>query len=498
MKRNFIPVLIICMICSISLFGQKKEKVVPATQSALTVLPLPEGSQQDKRGLSTFTAKVLFEMESKKAGVGVKTPEVFLLPPVSKSHYNADSLVGSLQSLGWAIQPVQGDAKFAWLQKDNRYVMAYFSMGKNGTDLYLAETQGIPAIPAVSGPVVSSSGQGQPGMPQGTGMVVTAPGQGQPNSGNQMGNNPGDPLGNPGGNPVTQNTTGAPVVSISANSSQNNIPTTGGFVYHTTNFDDGWTSAIAVDKVIVTKGSLRVFIYQTVVNSDASGNLDNRDWAWQHIISRDFTIRNKQYRDNGRSSEVMIAPYIEGQAIEKSSGRNVFIAMYVLSASNQINTTLAIAPDEQTIRNAFPKADDKFDSDLHAMREYNRFSVDARDLIGTWAGNSGAGMSSFDVYSGNLLGMSAAEVSDKFVFANNSAYTSKHTGGTGQVGGSQKFQQEYKGNYTADKWSMTMSNRFEGKTDHYNCYFEVVKGGRILHLQNKQYTGTWYHLVKTN
>jgi hypothetical protein len=60
------------------------------------------------------------------------------------------------------------------------------------------------------------------------------------------------------------------------------------------------------------------------------------------------------------------------------------------------------------------------------------------------------------------------------------------------------FQQNYKGTYTVTDWTITATNRFEGKTQVFNAWFEVVRGGRVLHLQDAKYTGYHIKLVKTN
>jgi hypothetical protein len=239
-----------------------------------------------------------------------------------------------------------------------------------------------------------------------------------------------------------------------------------------------------------------VIIYFPEAYTDESRAVEGRDWAWDRIITRDFTPQSKQYRDHGQVMSVMQAPYVEGWAIEKSSGRKYFIALYTRSASGQMFPTLAIAPDEASLRAAFPKADQKYESDLDNMRGANRFAVDARDLPGNWVGGDGAAMNYYDAYSGNYLGMNAVSFSYEFTFAGNGTYTSLHQGASGQVGNMRAYREEYKGNYVVDRWSLTMDQRFKGATENFNCYFEVVRGGRILHLQNKQYTASWYHLVK--
>ena len=122
-----------------------QKKLVPVSQSTLTGIGLPTGSKQDSRMLSVSGAKMLLEMESKKAQITLSATEVLVLPSVTSGGFNADSLVSKLSSLGWNITVVEGDNKYAWLQKENRNLIMYFSMDAKETGLYFAETASAPA-----------------------------------------------------------------------------------------------------------------------------------------------------------------------------------------------------------------------------------------------------------------------------------------------------------------------------------------------------------------
>jgi hypothetical protein len=116
-----------------------QKKVTTASHSTLTGVILPLGSKLDKRFLIVNAAKILLELESKKVNTGLMAIEVFYLPPVSVSGFNADSLVSQLTTLGWNIIPVETDDKYVWLQKDNRSVITYFLMDEKQTELYFGE-----------------------------------------------------------------------------------------------------------------------------------------------------------------------------------------------------------------------------------------------------------------------------------------------------------------------------------------------------------------------
>jgi hypothetical protein len=141
MKQSFL--FILCLSTAILSFAQKK--LVPVQQSTLTGIGLPTGSKQDSRMFSVAGARMLLEMESKKKNAAVSSPEVLVLPPVTVGGFNADSLVKNLSDQGWTISVVEEDNKYAWLQKDSRNLIMYFSMNSKETGLYFAESNLPPA-----------------------------------------------------------------------------------------------------------------------------------------------------------------------------------------------------------------------------------------------------------------------------------------------------------------------------------------------------------------
>jgi hypothetical protein len=64
------------------------------------------------------------------------------------------------------------------------------------------------------------------------------------------------------------------------------------------------------------------------------------------------------------------------------------------------------------------------------------------------------------------------------------------------VGAMRTYSQDYAGKASISNWSIVLTNRWEGKTEAYDAWFTAVKGGRILNLQNRQYTGNRYNLVR--
>lgn len=125
---------------------QAQKKLQPVSQSAMTGISLPAGSKKDGRLLSVMAGRILLELESKKAGTPIGELELLVLPPVAQTGFTADSLVAQLANTGWNIAAVLEDDKYVWLQKENQYLMAYFSMDGKETALYFGKPETPPIL----------------------------------------------------------------------------------------------------------------------------------------------------------------------------------------------------------------------------------------------------------------------------------------------------------------------------------------------------------------
>jgi hypothetical protein len=273
------------------------------------------------------------------------------------------------------------------------------------------------------------------------------------------------------------------------------VTNTGGYTFNATNWDDGWVSTIEDDKVVVSKNNIKVYIYYPLPFDDEARSMQGQNYFWEKVIKKEFKILSTQNRNV--PGEILHAPYLEGNAVNLKTNQSCFAALYVGAANGIMYPTLAIVPDINTLNQTFPKASDFYESDLHAMRNYNKFAIGKNDVVGDWVGGDSQAMNYYNAYNGNYVGMNAAVSSDVFHIHNDGTYSSTHNGATGMVGTMKTYQQEYKGNCTVSNWEIIMDKRFDGKTDTFYAYFEAVKGGRVLHLQNKKYTATWFHLVKS-
>lgn len=281
-------------------------------------------------------------------------------------------------------------------------------------------------------------------------------------------------------------------------STPSTVSTPAAYTFTTSNFDDGWVAKVREDDVLVERGAYSVYLlYAVPYNADMFSGTGLRDAAyyWDNYVAKMFNVSSRQYNDGG--SIGLKPPYMEGNATDMRTGKECFVGMYLLIVPNAVRIVIGTAPDEASFRRMYPKANDAFSSDLADMARYNKFAVAAADLVGQWQnGNtetahwyyvSPAGYESY-------AGMTLAATSASFHFNGNGSYTSIHNGATGAVGNMSTFQQEFKGNYTVTNWTVTATNRFEGKTDRFDASFTAVRGGRILNLNNG--AGLKYSLVR--
>jgi hypothetical protein len=446
-----------CLMAACPLAAQKN--LLPASQSKLTGIALPASTKEDKRMLMRAAAKTTLDMEASDSGLLLGDAyEVYLLPAMDRSALS-DSVSGALTMRGWNLPSNQKNAKWWLVRKDKQEVMVYMEVGKKESSLYLAEVKGkapanITATPAANAGLPAAS---------------------TPSAANGTNRN--------------TNTSGVPsAVRTGA----------GSYAFTTTNFDDGWTSTVHDDYVLVEKGNHAVYLlYHVPYNaSQFSGTgLRDAEYYWDNYGTKYFNTKLKQFNDGG--SIALKPPYMEGYGVDRRTGKSCFLGMYLLIVPNATSVVIGTAPDEASFRKLFPKANEFAGSDLAEMDRYNKFAIGPADLVGKWQnGNTETAQWYYTSPAGyeGYAGMTLAATSATFLFNSNGTYTSIHNGATGAVGSMNTFQQEYKGAYKVTNWVITATNRWQGQTGRFDAYFKAVRGGRILLIND---SGTKYTLVRT-
>lgn len=266
-----------------------------------------------------------------------------------------------------------------------------------------------------------------------------------------------------------------------------------GISISTTNFDDGWVAQPFADYCRVTKGGITVLLHYGFTITDELRNSNNMEGVIfdQYILPR-YTISNlKQFQNEPYTYNKVY--FYEADAVEKSTGKRCHIGFRMIPVSGVEHCIEIISPSADDFYKTFPKQEN-----VEAMQNYNKFAVTAADLIGKWEESTFAGVDMYNVSTGAYAGMNTSSSANSFVFNADNTYSSNHKGAFGMVGSMQFYDQKYKGKMTVTNWDLTLTNRWEGKTDVFWAQFEAVRGGKILHLRDKSASGITYHLVKVN
>ncbi|MFZ4769871.1 MAG: hypothetical protein ACOYLO_06785 [Ferruginibacter sp.] len=465
MKKKLL--LFICFGFVTFSFAQKK--VLLVTESTLTGIGLPNGSKKDSRSLSISMAKILLEMESKKNAATLSSTEVLTLPPVSSGGFNADSLVKNLTNLGWTITPNETDTKYAWLQKDNRFVITYFSMDKRETSLYFAEASSMPNMNAQGNTTVNTQ------------TVSTQNDQQQ----------------QPVNTPVQNNQGGQDPQASQAISNS-------GFAFNTINFDDGWVATVQEDWVEVTKGNIKALLHYPKEGTIFPADPDVLTTAAWNILVAPRYSNLKNYKTAYIST--YDRPYLGmGYATENATGKDVFIVLFRQGQSGWLEF---VAPDKNSFiqQYKFDPETIRWDSEsnlmipLANMTGYNRFAVAASDFQGKWTSDFTGIQQLYNVYTGNYAGMHMNQSNEEFIFGKGGTYSRKLLVVNGMAGNAAFTQVKSSGQLTVpNNWQVHFT-KIESSPKTYNAFWSCIKGARILNLLDAQYPGsgiyTKYGLAK--
>lgn len=266
-----------------------------------------------------------------------------------------------------------------------------------------------------------------------------------------------------------------------------------GISISTTRFDDGWTAVPQDDYVEITKGSIRVLLHYAIEITDAMRNTGNIEGSlFDQVIGPRYQVSDLRKYDNGGTCYICIYFY-EANVTDKKTGQSYYLGFRAIINSGVARCIEITAPSQSQFQQELPSQEK-----IESLLGYNKFAVQESDLVGTWKESSGASANMYNVYTGAYAGMSTATSASEFIFLGHGRYESSHKGASGMVGNMNFYSQHYTGEATIGQWEITLTKRFEGRTENFFAQFEAVRGGRILRLTNKKYSGDRYALVKTN
>ncbi|HEY4059764.1 MAG TPA: hypothetical protein VGM39_24285 [Kofleriaceae bacterium] len=256
----------------------------------------------------------------------------------------------------------------------------------------------------------------------------------------------------------------------------------------TTKFDDGWTSTAEANWVRVARSEGTVYLHYPVALDDSSRR-DIPNYFWQQLVAPRYQLTNVAVSTYSATNFPYY--YVTANGVEKTSNRKVFVALRIVVNNGTAFPIEVVTTSQAALTQLFPDQDK-----LAAISGANRFGVSA-DIVGSWGGANSASVNMYSTVTGGYAGMDTASISDEITFGPNNAFTHVSKGGVGKAGAGMKTSQETsKGTYSINGWEITVKLS-TGKTTVYTASYEMARGGEILHLQDKQYSGMAYAVMRS-
>jgi hypothetical protein len=267
------------------------------------------------------------------------------------------------------------------------------------------------------------------------------------------------------------------------------------FAFNTTNFDDGWVSAVQTNWVSVTKGNMKVLLHYpkdgTIFPADPGPMTDA---AWNILVAPRYS-NLKQYKTSYVNT--YNRPYLGmGYLTDNNTKQQVFVVLFHQSAG----WLEVVSPDKNTFIQYFKFDPEtiRWDSDpnvlstLDGMIGRNRFAVAASDLNGTgeWDNRFSSNTFYSNYYTGAYAGMSTYSSSQWFVFGAKQSFTWELIAANSAGGVTKAAGAKGSGSFTVvNNWQLSF-NKIEGKIKLYDVYFSAIKGGRVLFMNDAKYPGS--------
>lgn len=446
MPRPIAVLLLLCAQASL-LTGQSSAPV----QSPILGIALPAGTKASSNFLYRSAARAAMQIDAKKAGITLGDPlELyrFTMPGPSQAE-----LVALVQGAGWRVAIDSAAPTWGVAEKGGERAMLSFEFSPRDRWLYVARIASQSSDPIAAPATAERSPAGEPTVPAEQ-PVAASPAAAE---------SPRPPAAPPGQR---------------------------GFTFTTSNFDDGWVATAQPDYVLVRKGDVFCYLFYRVPMTEQMRPPATvvADYFWRRDVLPRYTVLSEDRRRQDLTYSQV--EYIEGDATDRATGQRVYVGMNVNRDNAGALNIVIVAPDQATYRRMYPHPDD-----LEKMVTYNKFAVAPADLVGHWDETSSGMSQMYYVNTGNYAGMNLNTGNSQFFIEPDGTYLSKHVGAMGMVGSTRVYSDNYKGQYRMNgNWQVTFTNRFGGRSETFAAQFELVKGGRILHLMNVAATGIRYHL----
>ncbi len=246
--------------------------------------------------------------------------------------------------------------------------------------------------------------------------------------------------------------------------------------------EGGWTLTAAADFVEARRGAVTVRLHHAAPIPDAlrADAEAKRRHFWDTLVApRLADVRNVVV--SRIEPYVAASDWIAADAVERASGRPVRVLFHLFTAQGIVRGVEVVAPDA-----AQAAAVAGTGEQAAALRELNRFPVQPAELPGRWSDSGSTFAQYVNAYTGANAGTAVQGSAYTLVFDAAGRYTSEFKSVSG-FAGSLRFGQENRAGTWRLQGGLLETQADDGRRRSFRAWFEAVRGGRVLHLQDTQY-----------
>lgn len=251
----------------------------------------------------------------------------------------------------------------------------------------------------------------------------------------------------------------------------------------------GWTAGFLADHVRMTKDGIAVSIFHAIPLDDQLRNGDILENFWRLLVAPSYSARTKNvapYEATGHGG----IRFATAKATDAKSGANAFTGLSVFISNGIAYPVMAAARDEATFRSYAARPED-----LNALRSLNSFNATRAQIAGRWTSSFSSAAETYYVATGNFAGVQVAAASLNIAFEAPGQYRSETQAVNGKIGNLAVQTGVETGSFDIQGNELTL--RPPGKDPTvYVCVLEAVRGGMMLRLVNKRYSGLRWDLLR--
>jgi hypothetical protein len=253
------------------------------------------------------------------------------------------------------------------------------------------------------------------------------------------------------------------------------------------NIED-WRVEIQAEGVRFTRGNIIAFQFYNVPLDDRLRSGDTGLNFWNLIVPHSYRVLSQTPLEE-ESFSYSKNYAVTGQVADKAGRR--YAAFLSTEIADGIGTPfLSLAPDEGSLRNAFPNAES-----LRRMRRFNYFPVSRAELAGRWTSSFSSAAETYYVSTGNFAGLAVASANVHFNFSANGTYTQEVQAVTGRIGNLNVGRERRQGTFEVEGNTLIL-RRSNGEVEVFNCGLLALRGGKALRIVNRKYTTDRWDLLR--